>query len=293
MPTWSALLREARRTRGLGQEELARRAQVSPRLIQGYERGTMRPSRDALLKLARTLELDRQTTNTLLVEAGFDPVPSGRLARFARRSLSFAAMQRAIDRYPWPCLVMSDSMEILLWNPPATWVAELDFASALPDPADRTLLRIATRRHFRERVQNWADVAAVMVGMLKADFADPERYAEAMPWFATLVQAVATDPESSEIFPELLALWERVAPREDIARTSFRADWRLADGTALAFNCLVASWNDFDAAGAFDWFPADGATATWLSTRAEAAGGHEEAQPDTPSSGQSFGDSGI
>lgn len=282
MATWSELLRTARRQRGVRQRDLAMRASTSLRTVNGYERGAVQPSRDTLLKLTTALGMDRVTTNAVLTDAGFDPVPTGQLARFERRSLPFAAMQQEIDRYPWPCLVMSDDMTILFWNAPATWVAELDFATALPAPPDRTLMRVAASRHFRARVRNWDEVVSVMIAMLKADFEDPDRYAEVMPSFAKLVQDLSTQPEYHDAFPLLMQHWQRVAPREDVCRTSFRADWQLADGTLLAFNCLVSSWDDFDAAGAFDWFPADRATATWLQEQARQTGADVSRTPPPP-----------
>jgi transcriptional regulator with XRE-family HTH domain len=272
MTAWHTALREARRQRGLRQRQLAEQADVGLRTVIAYEGGTATPSRDTLLKLAAALALERQTLNAVLSDAGFDPMPTGRLARFERRSLPFAAMQREIDRHSWPCLVLSDDMTILLWNAPATWVGELDFAATWPDPADRTLMRVAALQHFRERVLNWSEVVSVMIAMLKADFEDPDRYSQAMPTFAKLVQDLSTQPQYQQAFPALMDLWQRVAPRQYVARTSFTARWQLGDGTALRFNCLISSWNDFDAAAALDWLPADGATAVWLEQRATLEG---------------------
>jgi transcriptional regulator with XRE-family HTH domain len=82
MPVWSDLLRDLRTKRELRQHELAARAEVSLRTVTAYERGSAKPRRDTLLKLTAALNADRQTTNTLLAEAGFDPLPTGRLARF-------------------------------------------------------------------------------------------------------------------------------------------------------------------------------------------------------------------
>jgi len=67
----------------------------------------------------------------------------------------------------------------------------------------------------------------------------------------------------------VLALWARVSPRYDLARASFEARWQLHDGPRLRFDCLVSTWSDFDATYAFDWLPADGATASWLAERSD------------------------
>ncbi|MGI8549532.1 MAG: helix-turn-helix domain-containing protein [Dehalococcoidia bacterium] len=164
--------------------------------------------------------------------------------------------------------MLSDSMEILLWNAPATRVAELDLATVFPDPAERSLMRVAARKHFRDHVLNWEAVVAVMVAVLKSDFETPERYTAAMPWFTKLVQDLSTQPEYEEAFPVMMQLWQIVLPRQDVSRIPFPVVWRLSNGTELRFNCILSSWNDFDLAGAFDWFPADASTATWLQEQA-------------------------
>ena len=66
MATWYARRREARGRRGLTQQEVAARAAVSLRTVNGYERGAVRAGRDTLLKLATVLELDRYTLEQAL-----------------------------------------------------------------------------------------------------------------------------------------------------------------------------------------------------------------------------------
>ncbi|HVC29710.1 MAG TPA: helix-turn-helix transcriptional regulator, partial [Steroidobacteraceae bacterium] len=286
MATWNELLRQARKQRELTQAEAARRAEVSLRQVIAYEKGTVTPTRDMLLRLARGLRLDRQAANTLLESAGHQPLPVGRLADLERRSIPLTLMQREIDTYPWPCLIMSDAMEILLLNRPAVWVAEFDFAVALPRPSDRSLIRITAMEHFQEpRVVNWTEIVSTLIAVLKTDFEDSERYAAAIPWFATVVQDLSMQPKYSQGFPRLMALWQTVAPKPDIARTSFPAEWRLSDGTRLSFDCLISSWNDFDSAGAIDWFPANAATADWLAERAAQEAPDMEHQGDSGASG--------
>jgi transcriptional regulator with XRE-family HTH domain len=269
MSAWSDLLRTSRKERRLLQEEVRARAGISLRTLTAYERGKVRPSRDTLLKLAAALDLNRHATNTLLAGAGFDPVPTGLLSRFARRSISLAAMHREIDRCSWPCLVMGDDMTVLLWNEPATSVVEMDFAEVLPDPADRMLTRIVALDHFRSRMLNWNEFVAMMVALLKADFESPEQYAAEMPWFARLMQDLSTRPEYRDAFPEIMRLYNSAKPRSDVARTSCPVTWRHSDGTVLRFHGVLTTWDDFAALWAFDWFPADAETASWLQARAD------------------------
>ncbi len=209
--------------------------------------------------------------NQILTAAGSDPLPVRRVEEFEERRTPLALMQREIDGYAWPCLVMNDLMEIMLWNELATWVAELDFAARTPKLYQRQLMRIAAMAHFRDHLQNWDDVIGVMMAMLKTDFEDAETYANALPYYGKLIQDLMNDKEYSAGFSDLMRLWGAVQARPDNSRATFQAQWKLSDGTELLFNCIVAPWNDFDAAYGFDWHPADAQTVRWLRGRAESA----------------------
>ena len=264
MAAWYALLRQARKPSGLTQQELAAQAEVSFETVSKYERGKANPSRDTLLKLTSALHADRQTTNEILTAAGFDPLPTGRLATFERRGLPATMLAQEIDSYAWPCLVVNDQMEILLANQPANWVAELDILQAFPKLPDRHQLRLAARQHFRDRAENWEEVVSVMIEFFKAGFEDPERYADTGPWFDQLFQDLRTNPDYQEAFSQIMALWQQVPARPHLARTTFEARWRVSDGTTLRFNTVLATWDDFDAYYSNDWFPADCTTLQWL-----------------------------
>ena len=223
MATWNELLRTARKQRGLTQLALAERAGVSVRNVTTYEGGAISPMRDTLLRLAQGLGLDRPAVNALLGAAGHDLLPTGRLKDFERRRIPLTLMQQEIDRYTWPCLIVSDAVEILLWNQPAIWVGEFDFAAELPSPPDRSLIRITAMDHFQEpRVVNWVEIATALIAMLKADFEDPERYAAAIPWFGTVVQELATQPRYQKGFLRLMELWQTVKPSVDVAEGASR-----------------------------------------------------------------------
>lgn len=267
MATWNELLRQARKQRKLSQQALASQAQVSRDTLSNYENykyGTARPTRDTLLKLTSALRLDRAAANEILAGAGFDPLPTGRLASFERRSLPVRTLEQEIDSYSWPCLGITDQMEILLANPPTNWVAELDLFQAFPELPQRHLLRISALQHFRDRVENWNDVVSVIFALLKADFADTEAYAAAMPWFQQLLADLETRPEYAGAYARILDLWEKTQAKQDLSRTTFHACWRVSDGTLLQFNTIITAWSDFDAFYSNDWQPADGTTIEWL-----------------------------
>src|SRR5437660_8071001 len=69
-PTFGDLLRRYRLTAGLTQEELAEKAQVSPRAISDLERGARgRPWRETIQLLADALQLDVKERDQLKAAA--------------------------------------------------------------------------------------------------------------------------------------------------------------------------------------------------------------------------------
>lgn len=264
MAEWNEILRAARRQAGLSQPALAVAARCSPGTVQNAEYGRKRLSREALLRLIDALTLAPAARNAVLVGAGHDPAPAGRLAEIERRRRPLEELQAEVDGYAWPCLVMNERHEIACWNAAANAVAELDFARDLPLLRDRSLMRISTMAHFRARVQNWEQVISVLIAVLKANQTDIERPQEDSAYFMAMVAEIAQ--RHPDIFPTLIELWQRVEPRPDGGREGFPAIWRLFDGTVLRFVCLIRSWSDFDAAWSLDWHPADAATWTWLNT---------------------------
>lgn len=202
MAAWNELLRRARGQRGLGQTELAALVGVSVETLSLYERGAATPDRSMLLRIARALALDRRAINEILAAAGYEPVPTGRLAQFEAERRGLQYLQQEVDGYAWPCLVVNNRMEILCWNEPARRVAELDFVRDLPTLAERNLFRIAVTPHFEQRLLNWDKAVGEMISTLKgegADLGDPD---EGPLYFAALAQDLArTHPD---LFPQIL-----------------------------------------------------------------------------------------
>ena len=80
---------------------------------------------------------------------------------------------------------------------------------------------------------------------------------------------VANHPE---LLPRLLGLWSAAIPWQEGSRVGFAVDWTTGSGGELRFDCTLTAWSDFDAAWAFDWHPANGATWEWLGSRCGASG---------------------
>src|SRR5207237_8083159 len=87
---FGAQLRAWRQARHLSQEELAGRANVSPRHLSFVENGRSQPSRELVLALAGALDVPLRERNTLLAAAGFaavfraSPLDSAELAHLRR-----------------------------------------------------------------------------------------------------------------------------------------------------------------------------------------------------------------
>lgn len=89
------VLRDARLTRGIAQQDLAGRCGVSYQQIQKYERGQSRITVDALMTLAQALEMSPQPFFDTMTQAR--PVdPDAR----SHRSLQNVHMLRAFQRIP-------------------------------------------------------------------------------------------------------------------------------------------------------------------------------------------------
>ena len=71
------IVKEARKKFGWNQAELARRLNIGQQTVSGWERGTSRPRRPEIAKLARVLEID---VDLLLKAAGhIGPVANPRI----------------------------------------------------------------------------------------------------------------------------------------------------------------------------------------------------------------------
>lgn len=271
MPAWNELLRKEREASGLSRRALAELSGVSEDTIASYEYGRRAPRRDTILKLTRAMNLDGAATNAILEDAGLDLEISPWLRRAALRHRPLSELTVEIASYPWPALALNERFEIVAWNALANAVAELDFGRDLPEPSQRNLLRIAAMPHFRERVLNWEQVVAVMVGMYKGHHMGSEELGEGSPYFQAIVDDIARQdaaaPPQDQVMPRLLSLWLETPPRAPSSRITWPVRWRASDGTKLAFNCLITTWDDFDAVSANDWNPADAQTWAWLESR--------------------------
>jgi len=103
------LLKDWRRRRGLSQQELALRAQVSTRHLSYVETGRSVPSRELILHLAEFLAVPLRDRNSLLMASGYAPVYSNRTLGDGDEGMPFvrdALLRLLAGHEPYPALVI-------------------------------------------------------------------------------------------------------------------------------------------------------------------------------------------
>ena len=167
-------LRAWRQTRHLSQEELAGRANVSPRHLSFVENGRAQASRELVLALAGALDVPLRERNTLLAAAGFaavfraSPLDSAELAHLRR------AIDHVLDQQePFGAVVVDGAWNLLRTNRGALRLFErFPPTTAAGIEASRNLvLGTVHPEALRPYIVNWADVAGHLVARLHREVA--------------------------------------------------------------------------------------------------------------------------
>src|SRR5262245_61133984 len=111
------LLRYWRRVRGRSQLDVASEAGTTPRYLSFVETGRAAPSRQMVLRLARTLDVPLRERNRMLLAAGFAPIyateglESGQLEGVA------TAIEAMLEHHePFPAVVMDRAWNVMRAN---------------------------------------------------------------------------------------------------------------------------------------------------------------------------------
>jgi transcriptional regulator with XRE-family HTH domain len=171
-PTVGHLLREWRAVRGLSQLDLALRAGFSARHVSFIETGRTKPSRQALLDLAETLEVPLRERNRLLEAGGYAHVYRHTpLAADEMRHVR-GVLQFILDRHePYGAVVLDRYSNLLMGNTSATRML-----SGLLDPSLLTgtpnLLRMTFHPlGLQPSIVNWDEVARHLLGRAERELA--------------------------------------------------------------------------------------------------------------------------
>jgi transcriptional regulator with XRE-family HTH domain len=261
-------LRRARLEKRLSQEELAGKADISPRHMSFLETGRSRPGRDVVLRLGAALEMSASERNALLRLAGFAPAFAPDDLEQSGRLLASDAVSRLLEAQGDIPAVASDSLgNILDLNSAAKRFFSI--SSACPLAAGDNLFEFFfSDSALRKSLENWQEVAPALLHHL-------EQEALAAPDQAVAGRLVAGVRRLAG--PEITP-----APAElPIFRFDIRKDDRL-----LSF---ISNYSTFGTP--YDatmqsiriecFFPADPETRAFLESSARESGPEDLISPDT------------
>lgn len=171
---FQAILREARRRRGVSQLDLALESGVSTRHLSFLETGRAAPSRAMVLRLAAALDLPLRERNVWLASAGFASL----YTETALDAPELATLRRVlwalIDRYhPYPAMLVDRAWNVRHAN--AALLSSLGrFAGSAPvwraQPLNLVHLTLDPEG-LRPWLVNWEDVAAYTLARLRRELA--------------------------------------------------------------------------------------------------------------------------
>ena len=265
---WNEQIRERRISAGMSRLELANRTGVSVASVNSWESARRHPSRAVLERVTSCLGFNEQERAAIMRSIGLEPTAGRKYAALARLARPVAALSSEMERYPWPALVTNENYEIIAWNQAANGVAELDFGTDMATPGARQLLRMAASDHFHPKLVNWDVVIGHLVAFYKMDGRDLGE-ATPNPYFQSLVEYLLQ--HHPDLVGRLFGIWQTTEIRDQARVNRMPIEWLSSDGTALRFDGVFTTLNDYDAAWAFDWHPADGPTWEWINAHRVAA----------------------
>lgn len=163
-----AILKHARRSRGMSQLDLALTAEISARHLSFLETGRARPSEDMVLRLGAALAMPLRDRNAMLVAAGFsEAFDEPDLERGFSPAVASTLERMLAAHEPFPMVVMNRHYDVLCTNRGASRmltriIAEPE-ALGVPINAFRILFDPRLARPF---VRNWEQVAHGLIAAL-------------------------------------------------------------------------------------------------------------------------------
>jgi transcriptional regulator with XRE-family HTH domain len=158
------LLRQWRGTRGKSQLDVSLDSGLSQRHISFIESGRTSPSRQAVMRIARCLDIPLRDRNLLLVAAGFAPLyVEGAWDAEQMRSVKQALERMLRQHEPFPAIVMDRHWNVLLANDSAPRFFNT-FINLAARPRPRNLLHLLFDPHgMRPFIANWGEVSGSLL----------------------------------------------------------------------------------------------------------------------------------
>ena len=258
---WRQKLRDVRKAAGVSQREVAGRSGLSQETIRAYESGRRRPTRERLTAILQALETPAYDSNEILTDAGFALSPTLFPAdEYPNFYFTIDELQAEVETVPWPEFVSDNGNQVVAANAAVQALWGIDFARerATRTRAQMSLLGVASRRRFADRVVNWDECVAVMAAIFKGRPVKPASLDEPDPYFAEVLQEFANgDPA---FLARLVGIWVATPAQEAKVRWSYRVVWRDEEFGEMRFQCLVSMASDPDGLGFNDWQPTDAET---------------------------------
>lgn len=278
------LLRFARQKNGLTQAQLGQRAGLSEDIVYSMESGRKPMTEPTLLSLGQALALDAADLNSLLEAAGFEPKVSEHLPyilgfnvsdnpRYGQ-SLNYrmnwtpSAVEREVENYPWPALVVNARCEVIVTNRPTRRIFGPLRSQVSGGGLASNLFALVTDPSFRVATGNWQEVVAnILPGNLEAYMA-PEGAARGLlkdeAYFASVVDYIRSRETNAgrgdNVIREAFNAWRAMPARRLTARVAFEMQWTMSDGRLL-FDAVITPWSAMrDPYWAIDLHPADATT---------------------------------
>jgi len=245
------LLRQARRSVGITQRDLARLAHVSRSSLLAYELQRRHPTRDTLCRVLDSLGIDLHRRNELLAAAGYAIEDSVAIVR--SNPLDFEAACADVEARPWVSFLLNELIEIRAASQlgRALWPIN---KKMLEEPARRSMLSILTKPWYADGIADWDEAARFHIGLFKARLApgstdSPDAY----------VTAVLEEVERGRaaLVTRFFECWESTPPNARESSTSWYETAWTHRGVRLRFWTLNNIINDRDALYTSDWLPAD------------------------------------
>jgi len=208
--SFADLLRSWRKSRKLSQWDLALDAGISQRHLSFLESGRSSPSREMVLKLARSLDIPLQEQNTLLGSAGFAPMFQSAALDDASLTQARQALEVMLKHHePYPCLVADNNWNMLMTNESnlrlfSWFIDPINVWQDMGDAGSQNLARLMLHPNgIRPYVANWDIFVNYFLHGLRQELrANP--YASATRELLDELEALPGLPELPDIAPPVL-----------------------------------------------------------------------------------------
>ena len=277
---WTRLLAAARVRARRTWRDVSEATGIRLNTLYSISNGRRLPTREDLLAIMAALELDAVNTNAILGQLSMTLEPSAfakwvcgipqptwlGLARWSVMSTHDADPRDEVARCEWPVLLFDRECELVGFNAAAGWLTGM---GREPDMADVSqpgshLLRLVTHTRIRSRIENWEEVAVIMLpGSVKPFFNPATVSAPATVLERAIAELRKSDPA---ILRELSKLWAAPPGTPNSPRVTFSLRWRTDAGESLRFDGLISGWNQYDDYWVIDLHPGD-ATCEWLAAQ--------------------------